>query len=115
LFCIFTWNGNVKFLSKWKWINISSVISSYHKYQNDVRNTFFLRELIKLYIWCLKDKPMWSQRGSQMSNCYKVHPDTNPGPFSHCGQEDISKRTEKVRHLRTPLWSHGLVFKTPYI
>ena len=39
---------------------------------------------------------MWSQRGSQMSNCYKVHPDTNPGPFSHCGQEDISKRTEKV-------------------
>ena len=33
-----------------------------------------------------------SQRGMQRSNCYKVHPDTDYGPCSHCGQEDISKR-----------------------
>jgi hypothetical protein len=29
---------------------------------------------------------------SQSSNCYKVHPDTDPGPCSHCCQEYISKR-----------------------
>ena len=33
-----------------------------------------------------------------MSNCYEVHPDTNPGPFSHCGQEDISKRYAHLIH-----------------
>ena len=54
--------------------------------------------LIQLYICCLKDKPMQSQRDTQMSNCYEVHPDTNPGPFSHCGQEDISKRYAHLIH-----------------
>ena len=33
-----------------------------------------------------------SQRGMHWSNCYKIHPDTDSGPCSHCGQEDISKR-----------------------
>ena len=36
------------------------------------------------------DMAQHSQR--QRSNCFKVHPDTQPGPCCHCGINDISQR-----------------------
>ncbi|CAC5388675.1 unnamed protein product [Mytilus coruscus] len=38
---------------------------------------------------------------SQRSNCFKVHPDHEPGPCCNCGQEDISKRYVHLIHKKS--------------
>ncbi|CAC5358991.1 unnamed protein product [Mytilus coruscus] len=38
---------------------------------------------------------------SQRSNCFKVHPDQEPGPCCNCGQEDISKRYVHLIHKKS--------------
>ncbi|CAC5377131.1 unnamed protein product [Mytilus coruscus] len=38
---------------------------------------------------------------SQRSNCFKVHPEQEPGPCCNCGQEDISKRYVHLIHKKS--------------